>query len=127
MLADHRAFATLPAADMSRAKKWYKDKLGLSPTREDPGGAMYMLGAGSMFMLYPSTFAGTAQNTALEFNSDDVRADVASLRAKGVVFESYDMPGLKTEDGIASLGPTLAAWFKDSEGNILALADSLRH
>ena len=127
MLTDHRAYATLPVADMGRAKAWYQEKLGLTPSSEDPGGAMYTVGSGSMFMLYPSSFAGSAGNTAMEFNSTDVRADVAALRAKGVVFQDYDMPGLKTEDGVAMLGPTLAAWFKDSEGNILALGDALNH
>ena len=127
MLANTRAYATLPAADMNRAKAWYRDKLGLIPNREDAGGAMFSLGANSLFMLYPSTFAGTAQNTALEFNCEDVKAEVSALRARGVVFEDYDMPGLKTDNGIAQLGPTLAAWFKDSEGNILALGDALQH
>jgi len=126
MLANNRAYATLPVADMDRAKAWYRDKLGLTPSREDPGGAIFSAGANSIFMLYPSTFAGTAQNTALGFNCEDVSSEVAALRARGVVFEDYDFPGLKTVDGIAQLGPTLAAWFKDSEGNILALGDALQ-
>ena len=125
MLANNRAYATLPAANMDRAKAWYRDKLGLTPSREDPGGALFSLGANSIFLLYPSSFAGTAQSTAMEFNCEDVRAEVTVLRARGVVFEEYDMPGLKTDNGIAQLGPTLAAWFKDSEGNILALGDAL--
>lgn len=127
MLANSRAYATLPVANMDRAKAWYRDKLGLTPSREDPGGAMFSVGGESLFMLYPSSYAGTAQNTAMEFNCEDVRAEVSALRARGVVFEDYDFPGLKTDNGIAQLGPTLAAWFKDSEGNILALGDALQH
>ena len=124
MLMDRRAYATIPASDFQRAKDWYREKLGLTPVREDPMGAVYKLDA-SGFMLYPSRFAGTAQNTAMSFSSTDVSGDVAKLRSKGVVFEEYDFPGLKTENGIAKLGEYSGAWFKDSEGNILAIGDDI--
>jgi catechol 2,3-dioxygenase-like lactoylglutathione lyase family enzyme len=122
-LSDHHAYATIPASDLIRAKGWYRDKLGLSPTSEDPLGLFYRLGDGTAFMLYPTPNAGQAPNTLMAFSSDDVMGDVRELRSKGVVFEEYDMPGLKTVDGIAEMGPYHAAWFKDSEGNILGIGD----
>jgi catechol 2,3-dioxygenase-like lactoylglutathione lyase family enzyme len=125
MLKDHRAYATLPAADFDRAKAWYRDKLGLMPSTDTPGGAFYTLAGGAGFLLYPTQFAGTAQNTAIGFDSDDVDGDVAALKAKGVVFEEYDFPGLKTVNGIADMGGMKSAWFKDSEGNIVAVTNGV--
>ena len=87
---------------------------------EDPGGIIYRSGDAT-FSLYPTEFAGTAQHTLGAFLVRDVGATVADLRAKGVTFEDYDQPGLKTVDGIAELGGTQGAWFKDPEGNILSV------
>ena len=123
MLSGHRAYATIPAADMNRAKSWYKDKLGLTPAMEDEMGCMYHVGQGSSFLLYPTPNAGKAPTTLLSFQTDDVAAEVADLRRHGVTFEEYDMPGLKTVGGVARIGKFHAAWFKDSEGNILAVGD----
>ena len=123
LLSDHRAYPTIPAADIGRAKAWYKDKLGLVPAEENPFGVIYRLADGTGFQLYPSQFAGTAQNTAMGFNSSDVVSDMKMLRERGVTFEEYDMPELKTENGMATMGPYHGAWFKDSEGNILAIGD----
>jgi catechol 2,3-dioxygenase-like lactoylglutathione lyase family enzyme len=123
MLGNHRVFATIPASDMDRAKRWYEEKLGLKPTQETPAGSMYLLGSGTGFLLYPTEFAGKAPNTLMGFESSDVKADVAALKKKGVKFEEYDMPGLKTVDSIAMFGTLMGAWFKDSEGNILSLAN----
>jgi len=114
-------YATIPAADLDRARRWYQEKLGISPRAEEPMGVIYDLGGGTGFLLYSTPNAGQAPNTLASFESSDVRADVTALRKRGVVFEEYDMPGLKTVDGIASLGGRDAAWFKDSEGNILAI------
>jgi len=114
--------AVISASDLKRAKTWYQDKLGLAPTREDQtGGLVYEYG-GAEFYLYETPSAGTAKNTIAEWTVPDIRAAVAELRTKGVVFEEYDFPGLKTEDGIATLGNEQGAWFKDSEGNILAIS-----
>lgn len=123
LLSDHRAYSTIPAASLSRAKAWYKDKLGLEPAQELPIGVVYRLANGTGFQLYESQYAGTAQNTAMSFTSDDVMADMKALRERGVKFEEYDMPGLKTDNGLATMGPYHGAWFKDSEGNILAIGD----
>ena len=123
MLSDRRVYATIPAADLGRAKQWYEEKLGLTPRGEEPMGAIYDLGDGTGFLLYPTPAAGQAPNTLATFSSKDVPGDVAALRKRGVTFEEYDFPGLKTTDGVAQLGDRQAAWFKDSEGNILAIGD----
>ncbi len=121
MLGNHRVFATIPATDMARAKAWYEQKLGLKPSQEMPAGAMYQLGGGTAFLLYPTEFAGKAPNTLMGFELKDVEGDVAALKKRGVVFEEYDMPGLKTVNSVATIGSLKGAWFRDSEGNILSL------
>ena len=123
MFGNHRVFATIPATDMARAKRWYEEKLGLKPESEIPAGAIYTLGGGTGFLLYPTAFAGQAPNTLMGIESDDVEADVAALKKKGVVFEEYDTPELKTVNSIASFGELKGAWFRDSEGNILSIAN----
>lgn len=124
MMSRH-VHATIPAADMARAKTWYEDKLGLTPTREEDMGYLYDLEGGSGFLLYPTPNAGQAPNTLMTFESGDLRQDMAEMRQRGVIFEEYDMPGLKTVDAIAEMGGFHSAWFKDSEGNILAIGDAM--
>jgi catechol 2,3-dioxygenase-like lactoylglutathione lyase family enzyme len=112
--------AMLPVADIDRAKRWYREKLGLEPESEDAGAAHYRFGD-ARFDLYTTSAAGTAQHTQAGWMVDDVDRTVEGLRGRGVVFEEYDFPGLKTVDAIADLGYERAAWFKDSEGNILSV------
>jgi catechol 2,3-dioxygenase-like lactoylglutathione lyase family enzyme len=114
--------ATIPAKDVDGTRKFYEDTLGLEIMIDDPGGIVYRSGD-SFLTLYPTEFAGTAQHTLGGFVVRDVDASVEELRAKGVTFEEYDMPGLKTENGIADIGGMKAAWFKDPEGNILSIAE----
>ena len=121
MLSQRSVYPTIPASDLSRAQRWYEEKLGLKPRTIEPMGAMYDAGGGTGFLLYPTPSAGQAPNTLMTFFTKDVRGDVVALRARGVVFEEYDFPGLKTVDGVAKIGDRDGAWFKDSEGNILAL------
>ena len=121
MLKDLKCAATIPASDMDRATAWYREKLGLEPAETNPGGATYRCGAGTEFSLYPSQFAGTGQQTVMGWETSDIEADMADLREHGVTFEEYDMPQLKTENGVASIDGSRACWFKDSEGNTLAL------
>lgn len=123
MLSDRRVYATIPASDLERAKRWYAEKLGLKPRSDEPRGVVYDLGGGTGFLLYPTQAAGKAPNTLMTFSSSDVPGDVKALRGRGLTFEEYDFPGLKTVDGVAQLGDRQAAWFKDSEGNILAIGD----
>jgi catechol 2,3-dioxygenase-like lactoylglutathione lyase family enzyme len=101
-------------------RRFYEDVLGAQVVTEDPGGIIYRSGD-SYFSLYPTEYAGTAQHTLGAFMVADVEAAVADLRRKGVSFEEYDLPGLKTVNGIAELGGIKGAWFKDPEGNILSV------
>lgn len=114
--------ASLPASDLDRAIKWYDDTLGLKPTEVgELSGAWYETG-GARFLVYPSAFAGTNQATAASFAVQDFDAAMARLRGAGVVFEEFDFEGMKTVDGVLTTPDgNRAAWFKDSEGNILAI------
>lgn len=124
MLSNFKLIATLPASDMARAKSFYADKLGLEPVEDGEYEAWYETG-GARFLLYMSGFAGTNQATAAGFVVDDVEATVAELKGRGVAFEEYDFDELKTVDGIATTEDgTKAAWFKDSEGNIVSIAST---
>ena len=125
MIADHRVTVMLPAKDIARASRWYGEKLGLKPDNTADYGVSYTLTGGTPMFLYESQFAGTAQHTLLSFDTPDLARDMQVLRDKGVSFEDYDLPELKTEDGIASFGEVKNAWFKDSEGNILGLVQGM--
>jgi catechol 2,3-dioxygenase-like lactoylglutathione lyase family enzyme len=115
----------IPAANVARARRFYEEKVGLVPREEVAGGVVYECGKHSWVFLYPSRGAGTSQASQAFWQVDDVEAEVAELRAKGIVFEEYDMPGMKTVNGIATAGGNKAAWFKDTEGNILALIETI--
>lgn len=117
--------ATLPAADLDRAKAWYADKLELKPVEvRETGESWYEIG-GTKFLLYGSQFAGTNQATAAGFVVDDFDSAVAELKGRGVVFEDYDFgEELKTVDGVFTAPDGFkGAWFKDSEGNIIAVTN----
>jgi predicted enzyme related to lactoylglutathione lyase len=116
----------IPARDVARARKFYEEKVGLVPREEVAGGVVYECGNRSWIFLYPSAGAGTSKASQAFWQVDDAEAEVAELRARGVVFEEYDMPGIKTVNGIATAGGSKAAWFKDSEGNILAVIQTLK-
>lgn len=121
---DARIMATIPAQNLGRAKQFYADRLNLTPAAEDPAhGALYSCGENTTFLLYETSFAGTAAHTLISFVVRDIEVTVATLRGRGVVFEEYDFPGLKTINGIATINAVRSAWFKDSEGNILALSE----
>lgn len=121
MLKDRRVAATIPATDIDRAIAWYRDKLGLEPADKTPAGATYQCAGGTTFDLYPSQFAGTGQQTVMGWDTDELEKDMDELRGSGVTFEEYDLPGIKTVNGIADLDGERGCWFKDSEGNILSL------
>jgi catechol 2,3-dioxygenase-like lactoylglutathione lyase family enzyme len=122
MISKYVVRPTLPAADIARARRFYSEKLGLEPEMEVAGGELLYKCKSSWFVLYPSQYAGTAQNTAAEFVTDNLEQDMKELRSKGITFEEYDLPGLKTINGMVTMGMDKVAWFKDSEGNILALS-----
>jgi predicted enzyme related to lactoylglutathione lyase len=121
MLKNHPIVPYIPATDVARARRFYEQKVGLTAREEVGGGVVYECGNGSWIFLYPSGGAGTSQASQAFWQVDDLAAEVADLRKRGVVFEEYDLPGLKTVNGIATGGGTKAAWFKDTEGNIMAL------
>jgi catechol 2,3-dioxygenase-like lactoylglutathione lyase family enzyme len=109
--------------DLDRAKEFYSGSLGLVPWEERAGMAIrYEMSGGTWFLVYMSQFAGTAQSTCMRFEVEDLHATVKELRERGVVFEEYDLPGVKTVDGIAEhAGGARGAWFKDPDGNILQI------
>ena len=112
----------IPVANVGRARRFYEGVLGLTPKEEYAGGVIYECGTGSWVFMYPSAGAGTSKASTAFWSVDDVVAEVAELKARGVVFEEYDLPGLKTVYGIATGGGAKTAWFKDSEGNIMAVS-----
>jgi extradiol dioxygenase family protein len=126
MLRNYPVFATIAASDLGRARKFYEQTLGFSAVQEAEDGVMYESG-GARFFLYPSQFAGTAQQTVASWEVDDLDKVAEDLRGRGIKFEQYDLPGLKTnEKGIAETGDLRGFWFKDPEGNILSVGEQQR-
>lgn len=123
MLDQFALSARLPAADIDRARAWYSEKLGLEPAKVGPMGNLWYSTGGTWFLVYQTQAAGTAQNTAAGWQVHEIETVMDDLRARGVVFEEYDFPQFKTVDGLVSLPYGKAAWFKDSEGNILELGE----
>jgi predicted enzyme related to lactoylglutathione lyase len=116
--------AYIPASDVSRARKFYEQTIGLTPKEEFAGGVIYECGGAEVFM-YPTSNAGTSKASQAFWQVADVEAEVAELKARGVVFEEYDMPGVTMRNSIATGGGAKTAWFKDTEGNILAISQVL--
>jgi len=125
MLQNSPFYAYIPARDVARARRFYEDKLGLKAREEVAGGVVYEFGKGTAAFLYPTPNAGTSRASQAFWQVADIEREVAELKKRGVKFEDYDMPGMKTEDGIFTGGGARAAWFKDSEGNILAVIQDL--
>lgn len=140
MLEAKRVAARLPAQDLDRARAWYAEKLGLEPAEERPGGLRYLVGS-CEFVLFQSTGKSDGSFTQMAFEVADMQATAAALRARGVTFEDYDVPGpstgsgqgLRTENGIATIagqypskgtGET-GGWFRDSEGNLIGVGQVL--
>jgi predicted enzyme related to lactoylglutathione lyase len=127
MLSDSRVEANIPAADLTRARDFYADKLGLTPTQEVNGVFLtYETAGGTRFNVYETSFAGQAGHTIAQWHVADIASEVHDLKAKGVVFEVYaDLPGVSWDGEIASIpGMGRSAWFKDSEGNTMCLDQS---
>ncbi|WP_433236376.1 VOC family protein [Streptosporangium sp. CA-135522] len=133
MLKDSHVATRLPAQDLERARAFYADKLGLEPVEERPGGLLYQCGSGR-FELFASTGAASGDHTQMAWVVDDIEAVVEQLRSRGVVFEEVDVPGLRTVGGIARVEGNYpsagvgerAAWFRDSEGNLLGIGQPVR-
>ena len=125
MLKDFPVIPYIPATDIARARRFYEEKVRLVPKQEIGGGVVYECAKGSWIFLYESVGAGTSKASQAFWQVEDLDAEVAALRTNGVVFEEYDLPGIKTVDGIATGGGSRVAWFKDSEGNIMAIIQSV--
>jgi catechol 2,3-dioxygenase-like lactoylglutathione lyase family enzyme len=133
MLQDSDVATRLPAQDLERARAFYADKLGLEPVEERPGGLRYQCRSGR-FSLFESAGAASGDYTQMAWEVDDIEAVVEELRRRGVMLEEVDVPGLRTVDGIAEVEGNypsagvgeLAAWFRDSEGNLLGIGQAVR-
>ena len=126
MLQDSPLYAYIPATDLARARQFYEGKLGFKPKADTNGGVVYGFGGGTAAFLYPTPNAGTSQASQAFWSVHDVDSEIAALKARGVVFETYDdMPGERSPQGAVIAGGAKAAWFKDSEGNIMALIETL--
>jgi predicted enzyme related to lactoylglutathione lyase len=124
MLNDSKVEANIPASDLKRAREFYADKLGLTPSQEFGEEALaYRTAGGTTFNVYRTEYAGKAGHTIAQWHVTDIDSEVRDLKAKGVAFEVYEaMPGVQWNGEIAEIqGMGRAAWFKDSEGNILCL------
>jgi catechol 2,3-dioxygenase-like lactoylglutathione lyase family enzyme len=132
-LKDAKIATRLPAQDLQRARAWYAEKLGLHPSEEREGGLLYKIGDAE-FALFDSAGESDGSFTQMAFTVPDVLAEMAELRARGVVFENYDSPELKTKHGIAEIAGNYpskgdgerACWFRDSEGNMLGIGQPTR-
>ena len=115
---------TVPVTDLDRARAFYEDALGLDHVETSEAGVMLRAGDGRV-LLYRSA-APPAGHTLSGFEVDRLEPIMDALRARGVTFEDYDFPGLRTVDQVATIGPERAAWFHDSEGNLIGLGQPMR-
>lgn len=119
------ATCMLPVKDLARARRFYEDVLGLCAEGERPDGKFVYRCGDTRIALFPKPEGTKAEHTALSFRVDDIAAAVAALQGRGLRFADYDLPGLKTVDHVCVLGAEKAAWFEDTEGNILCLHEDL--
>ncbi|MDP9126109.1 MAG: VOC family protein [Pseudomonadota bacterium] len=125
MLQKFPLIAYIPAKDVARARRFYEGQLGFEPKDEIADGVVYEFAGGTSCFLYPTPNAGTSQASQAFWQVDDVDKEMAELKARGVVFEHYDMPGERSPGGAITAGGAKAAWFKDTEGNILAIIQAV--
>jgi predicted enzyme related to lactoylglutathione lyase len=124
MLSNAPIRAYIPASNIPRARKFYEQLIGLKPREEYAGGVIYECGGAEVF-LYPTPNAGTSKASQAYWQVTDVEAEVAELKSRGVKFEHYNMPGIQMINSIVTAGGARTAWFKDTEGNILAISQRL--
>ena len=121
MLIRSEVHANIPASDLKRARTFYTETLGLSPTAEDEYAITFPTPSGSWFQVYETSYAGTGKHTVAQWDVDDIDQEVRHLKSQGVEFTEYDMPGIEWKDSIASIPGGRVAWFHDSEGNVMCL------
>lgn len=124
MLGKADATPMIAVRDLDRARKFYKDALGLKAKDEWGGEGMTMKSGDTLINVYRSEFAGTNKATALTFDVDDIDKEVGELKDKGIMFEHYDLPGLEQRGDLYVGDGMKTAWFKDPDGNILSLIES---
>ena len=134
MLENCDVAVRIPAQDLARARSFYSSKLGLEPVEERPGGLRYKCG-NSYFVLFQSSGSASGTHTQMGWEVADIQATVSELQRRGVVFEEYDLPGIKTINGIAEIKGNYpskggagerGAWFRDSEGNLLGIGQPIK-
>jgi len=119
MLGKANAIPTIAVKNLDTARRFYHDTLGLKEGRSEDGEVLVFASGDSLINVYRSEFAGTNKATAVTWAVKDIEAEVRDLKAKGVIFEHYNMPGLKLQGDIHVAGSMKVAWFKDPDGNIL--------
>jgi len=117
-------YSYIPAKDVGRARAFYEGKLGFVPSHEQAGGVAYECAGGTACFLYPTPNAGTSKASQAFWEVKNIESAMAELKTRGIVFEKYDLPGTDA-NGITTGGGAKAAWFKDTEGNILAIIQNL--
>jgi catechol 2,3-dioxygenase-like lactoylglutathione lyase family enzyme len=133
MLKDAKVATRLPAKDLNRARAFYSEKLGLEPVEQREGGLRYVCAAGE-FAIFVSAGVQSGTHTQMSWEVDNIEVILRELRARGVEFEEYDLPGMRSVDGIAEIAGNYpskgtgerAAWFRDSEGNLLGIGQPVR-
>lgn len=126
MLASAPLTTILPVIEMERARDFYEHKLGLAPQGLKPDGKfVYACGGGALLALYPKEGGTKADHTAVSFRVENINDAIITLQDAGVVFEEYDLPGLKTTNHVCVLGSEKAAWFRDTEGNYLCIHEDI--
>jgi catechol 2,3-dioxygenase-like lactoylglutathione lyase family enzyme len=127
MIANAQPEPIIPVSDLDRAMSFYGDTLGFKELErfDEPAAnpmVRYEVGSGSV-LVYKSVAAGQSRHTLASFVVDDIEATVEDVRRRGVTFEEYDMGDIKTENGIAAIGKTKGAWFRDPDGNIIGIGN----
>lgn len=125
MLAKASVTTMLPVIDMARARAFYEGRLGLIPGGFRPDGKFVYRMGDSTLALFPKPDGTKAEHTAISFQVTDIRATIDALKQAGVAFEDYDFPDFKTDNHVCVLGAEKAAWFKDTEGNVLCLHEDI--
>lgn len=123
MLSDCKAYAMVPVSDLTAVRSFYLDTLGLKVLVEREGDMLLECGEGTAFGVFVSQGKASGDHTQMSFVCADIEAEVADLRSRGVHLESFDMPGATGQDGIYELDGERGAWFRDPEGNLLAVAE----
>lgn len=125
MLNQQQVFATLPASDITRARTFYEDTLGFQATNATDVGVSYKAGDGNEFLVFPSSGKPSGNHTQLTFRVDDLDREMRELKERGVRFEAVDMEGYDPDTSIVQMGTFRGAWFRDPEGNLLAVGEEV--